>query len=63
MIPDVQAQADAIVEKAVTVVCPGWPARVHPVKVMRLGDPDRVSHGMCPECAETMRAQAVRGDS
>ncbi len=45
-----QAAADAIVADALMVVCDGWTEPRHARKVLRVGNTDSISHGMCPEC-------------
>lgn len=57
-IPSIQSQADAILAKALTVVCDGgWGGNHHPRRVLKVGDPERVSHTMCPECAEAVERE------
>ncbi len=58
MIPSVQAEADRIVAKALTVVCTGWTEPRHETLVLKHGDPARVSHGLCPTCDAEMRKSA-----
>ncbi len=53
-----QEQADAILAKALTVVCDGWTEPRHGRKVLKAGDPDRVSHGMCPDCQAALTGDA-----
>lgn len=44
-----------IFERNPLVVCDGWTEPKHPRKVLKDGDPARVSHGLCAECDEAMR--------
>lgn len=42
-------------EQQLTIVCDGWVEPRHPRKMLKPGNPEHVSHGMCPECAEALR--------
>jgi hypothetical protein len=53
-----QMQADAILERMVTVVCDGWANNRHPRIVMEAGDPQRISHGICDACMAAMLGEA-----
>ncbi len=37
-----------------TVVCDGWVRPQHPRIVLKQGNSELVSHGMCPECEKEM---------
>ncbi len=52
-----QAQADAILARALTVVCNGWTEPRHAPVILKHGDPERVSHGMCQACVKAMEEQ------
>lgn len=58
-----QKQADDLLFNVPIVVCDGWVEPRHPRKILKHGDLDRVSHGMCMECAATIYAadEAARG--
>lgn len=39
------------------VVCDGWTEPKHPRIVLSIGDPTRVSHGMCATCEQAMAVE------
>lgn len=51
----IQAQADAIITGGLMVVCDGWTEPRHPRVVLKAGDPEQISHGMCKACHEQIR--------
>ncbi len=50
---------DTLEKTTVLVVCDGWTYPKHPRKVLKDGDPTRVSHGLCEECAQAMELSEV----